>query len=137
MSRQTPSLLTALESEVMQALWSVGQADVHTVQERLGRPLAYNTVLSVLRILEEKGYVTHRPHPERPRAYLYEPAVLQTRAQRRHVRDLAERLFAGDVAALATGLLEDEHFTRDELERLRAAVDSRLENPSRRKGKKR
>ncbi|WP_394835758.1 BlaI/MecI/CopY family transcriptional regulator [Pendulispora rubella] len=119
-------MLTRAESEVMQVLWERQGGTVHEVVEQLQRPVAYTTALTLLRILEQKGYVRHEPHPDGGRAHVYRPTIAASKVQRRHVRDLVDRLFGGRAEKLMVGLLEDEPWTRDELESLKSEIESRL-----------
>lgn len=127
-------ILTRVESELMKVLWEKGSATVHDVVEALPRPVAYTSALTMLRILETKGYVGHEPHPDGGRAHVYKPLVLADRARRQHLRDLVDRLFGGSSEELVVGLLDDERLSKKDLERLRAAIDEKLE--PRAKGKK-
>ena len=125
-SAAEPPILTRAESEIMRVLWEKQSATVHEVVAALPRAVAYTSALTVLQILEKKGYVRHEPHPEGGRAHVYQPLVPATKARRLHVRDLVDRLFAGQTAPLVVGLLEDEALTTEELERMRAVIESRL-----------
>lgn len=109
----------------MRALWDGGPGTVQELVTRLERPLAYNTVLTTVRVLEQKGYVKHEV-PARGRAYVYGAAVEPTPVRRHHVRDLIDRLFSGDTGGLVTGLLEDERLGEEELRMLRRKIDERL-----------
>jgi predicted transcriptional regulator len=93
--------------------------------ESIGRRVAYNTALTLIRILEEKGYVRHRTEPTK-RAYVYEAAVAPEVARRRHLRDMVDRLFGGSADALASHLLVNEELTREQLQALRAQIDKKL-----------
>lgn len=123
--------LTRAESELMQLLWKRGPSTVQQLLEGLGRDVAYTTVLTTVRILEQKGYVTHAPNPEGGRAHVYSPAVEESKTRRRHVRDLVDRLFGGKTGGLVQGLLEDEELSRDELELLRKQIDQKLKKKER------
>jgi BlaI family transcriptional regulator, penicillinase repressor len=129
-SPSAKSILTRVESEVMQALWELHQGTVHAVQAALKRPLAYTTVLSVLRILEQKGHVQHHADEAGGRAYVYRPAAQAQTVRKRHLSDLVQRLFGGKTSALVTGLIEDEKLSRDELKQLREMIDRRLKDQS-------
>ena len=94
------------------------------------RPVAYTSALTVLRILEKKGYVQHSPHPDGGRAHVYQALVPAENARRQHVRDLVERLFGGQSEALLVGLIDNEPMSRAELERLRTLIDERLGEPA-------
>lgn len=125
-------MLTRAESEIMRVLWEKDGATVHEVVESLPRAVAYTTALTILRILEQKGYVRHQPHPSGGRAHVYKPVAPAAKTRQLHVRDLIDRLFGGHSEQLVVGLLDDEKLTRAELERLRNAIESRLkvEGPS-------
>jgi len=110
----------------MSVLWAKQSATVHDVLEALPRDAAYTSVLTVLRILERKGYVEHRADPAGGRAHVYSPCVPATKARRLHVRDLIDRLFGGSSEELVVGLLEDESLSRAELEQMKQLIDGRL-----------
>ncbi|MGH9361653.1 MAG: BlaI/MecI/CopY family transcriptional regulator, partial [Thermoanaerobaculia bacterium] len=97
--------MTPLELEIMKVLWEVGPSPVQVVQERLGRerPLAYNTVQTVLGILHRKGKVRREL---RGRAYHYAPAVTRLQAARQALGDLVTRLFDGSPERLVMSLVE-------------------------------
>jgi predicted transcriptional regulator len=126
MASKQPELptLTRAESEIMQILWAKSRATVHEVVDAMTRPVAYTTVLTMLRILEKKGYVGHEPAAGR--AYVYAPKVEHEKAQRQHARELVERLFAGNAHDLVAGLVDEEKLSRRELEELRKRIDQRL-----------
>ena len=130
-------MLTRAESEIMKVLWDREGATVHEVVEGLPRAVAYTTALTLLRILEQKGYVRHEPHPSGGRAHVYRPVVPASKTRQLHVRDLVDRLFGGRSDQLVVGLLDDENLTRAELERLRNAIESRLKADGSSKSRKR
>jgi predicted transcriptional regulator len=119
------TLLTRGETDVMRVLWKRGRATVAEIVDEYTRPIAYTTVLTVLRVLEEKGYVTRDPDHS-GRAHVYQPAVDEHRAQRSHLRDLLERMFAGRPDEMVNGLLDNERLTRADLEALRRRIDEKL-----------
>lgn len=121
-----PPILTRAESEIMAILWEKGGGTVHDVVAALPRSVAYTSALTMLRILEKKGYVRHEAHPEGGRAHVYKPLVKVSNARRHHVRDLVDRLFGGQTEQLVVGLLEEEKWSKADLERLRELIDSRL-----------
>jgi predicted transcriptional regulator len=135
MKKTALPILTRAESEVMAALWKHERLTVHALVEALERPLAYTTALTLLRILQQKGYVRHEPDPDGGRAYVYLPAVAASKARRSHVRDLVDRLFDGRPEELVTGLLEDERLSRAQLEQLRGQIERSL-SPEREPEKK-
>lgn len=123
---EDPPILTRAESEIMTIIWDKGGATVHEVVGALPRSIAYTSVLTLLRILEKKGYLQHEAHPDGGRAHLYKPLVPAGNARRHHVRDLVDRLFGGQTEELVVGLLEEEKWSNADLERLRELIDSRL-----------
>jgi predicted transcriptional regulator len=124
--RKSLPILTPVESEVMRILWSRETATVHDIVGGLLRPVAYNTALTVLRVLEKKGYVAHESHPDNPRSYLYRPRIPEGPVRINHARDLVERLFRNRPEELASGLIENEPMSRSELRALRALIDRKL-----------
>lgn len=103
------------ELDVMTALWATGSGTVAEVREALGTPLAYTTVLTILRNLEAKGYVRHE---EEGRAHRYYPKVRQQAAQRNALRRLVDTLFTGSPEALLAQLVDEHDLTADDLRRI-------------------
>jgi predicted transcriptional regulator len=117
--------LTALESVVMDALWDVPCATVRQVHERLNpvRPMAYNTVLTVMRILRDKGYL----ESERDgRSDVYRPCVSREQVARRSLKELVDVFFAGSRERLVSHLISDRDVSDEELRAIRREVDRRL-----------
>jgi predicted transcriptional regulator len=119
-------ILTRAELQVMKVLWGLGEATVHDVVDALPKQVAYTTALTMLRILEQKGYVTHLPNPAGGRAHVFRPTAQEANVRRSHLRDLIDRMFSGSAEELVTGLLGDEKLTRAELKALRARIDAQL-----------
>ena len=115
--RKSPTL-TEAELRLMEVLWTKGPATVHQVMESLPETtaLAYNSVLTTIRILEKKGYVKH---VKDGRAHVYEPLVGREEATRSEVRNLVSRFFRNSHELLMLNLLEDKSLDADELQRLR------------------
>lgn len=119
-------VFTERELDIMSILWQQGDATAGEVRDALdaqGIELAYNTVLSMLRILQEKGHVAYAVDG---RAHRYRPLVQREEAGRSAVRRLMGVLFDRSPELLLTHLLRDEPLDRETLERLRAMVDSEL-----------
>jgi predicted transcriptional regulator len=115
--------LTPLELDIMKVLWETGPAPVQTVQERLAaadRPLAYNTVQTMLNVLHRKGKVRRELHG---RAFVYEPAVTRFQAAGQAVGDLVQRMFDGSAESLVLSLVETRHLTPEKLAALTAMVE--------------
>ncbi len=117
-------IFTNRELDVMDVLWERGSGTVLEVRERIIDELAYTTVLTILRTLEEKGYVGHEAEG---RAYRYYPLVERVQAQESHLRRLLKKLFSGSPELLVTQLVSDRDLPREEIERLRKLLDERLD----------
>ncbi len=105
----------------MEVLWDKRHATVAEVTEALPPPpIAYNTVLTTMRILEQKGYVSHE---EEGRAYLYRPLVAREEAAQSAVGLLLNRFFANKSTELALRLIESERPSRSELQRLKSLIE--------------
>ena len=117
------AIFTERELDVMDILWRRGSGTVGEVQDQLSDELAYTTVLTILRTLEEKEFVGHETEG---RAYRYYPLVEKQEAQESHVHRLVRKLFSGSPGLLMTQLVADRDIPRDELERLRKLLDERL-----------
>ena len=126
MPRRKQKTLTDLELAVMEIVWRKGQATVRDVYEAIQpfRPLAYNTILTVLTKLKEKGIVDSQPVGK---AYLYRPRVSETEAAERSVKKVIEQFFSGSSRSLVTHLIETESITAEELEELKQLLDKKLE----------
>jgi predicted transcriptional regulator len=116
------SQLTRCEAEVMEVVWTRKAATVQDVVDSIRRPLAYTTVMTTLKILEDKGFVERGE--KRIRAYVYRPIVSRESVRRHMARDLAERLFGGSVKSLVLSLVHTEQITSHDLAELRAAIES-------------
>src|SRR5256885_15168148 len=122
---------TDRELDVMSVLWDIGPATVADVRERIADELAYTTVLTVLRTLEQKGYVGHT---EDGRAHRYKPLVKREVAGRTALRRLVGQVFDGSPELLLTQLVSDKNLSDEELRRLRKLLAERLRSEERRVG---
>ena len=114
--------LTEAELRLMDVLWQQGPSTVQQVLEALpGKsPLAYNSVLTTIRILEKKGYVRHIKDG---RAYIYRALVEREEASRSEIRHLAHRFFQNSHEMLVLNILEDRGVDSEELNRLRQLLE--------------
>ena len=119
---------TDRELDVMAVLWARGSATVTEVRERLPDDLAYTTVLSVLRTLEEKGHVAHRGEGK---AHRYFPLVERRVAGRSALARLIDTVFNGSPELLLTQLVSDRDLTDDQIKNLRRLMDARLKGDKR------
>lgn len=120
MARKKSPHLTESELRLMELIWQRGGATVAEVAGALPKSLglAYNTVLTTLRILEEKGYLRHTTAKD-SRAFIYIALVSREQASRHAVRLLLSRFFGGSATALLLNLIEDENLGDAELKRVR------------------
>src|SRR5579863_3333552 len=113
--------LTEAELRLMKILWRRGESAVNDLVAAMPQdePLAYNSVLTTIRILEQKGYVEHR---QEGRAFVYRPLMLEHEAGRSEVKHVLSRFFGNSREQLLLSLLGDSEISREELERLKAAI---------------
>jgi predicted transcriptional regulator len=118
-ARKKSPELTEAELRLMDVIWRKGVATVAEVVDDLPKQigLAYNTVLTTMRILEDKGYLKHTKSKE-GRAFIYHPVVGRREASRRAVRNLLNRFFRNSPEALVLNLIEDEQLSETELRRI-------------------
>jgi predicted transcriptional regulator len=121
-ARKPSPALTDAEARVMAVLWRLQSATVGDVVATLAieRPVSYSTVQTILRILEDKAYVTH---DKIARAFIYRPVVDERQARRRALRHLASRLFNGSPSLLVMNVLHDEEMDPEELQRLKRLIE--------------
>jgi BlaI family penicillinase repressor len=122
--RTTTPKPTESELELLTILWERGPLTVRDLFEavNVGRPVVYTGVLKLLQIMAEKGLVER---DERERAHLYRAAVTQADTERRFVRELSEKFFAGSAAQLALRALQIESASEEELEAIRQLIETR------------
>lgn len=116
--------LTDREADVMQVLWDHGPSVVAEVREHLTDELAYTTVLTILRTLEQKGYVAHE---EEGRVHRYYAQVEQQAARKSALSHLKSKLFKGSTELLFTHLVSDQKLTAAQIKRIRELLDKRDE----------
>ena len=121
------SLLTEVELEFMNALWALESGSVREVLEQLPRErnLAYTSGATILRILEEKGFVESRKDGK---SLVYTPRLAKDEYQTRSLQNLSRTLFDDTPATLVARLVDDAHLTDNDLEDIRALVERRLQD---------
>jgi BlaI family transcriptional regulator, penicillinase repressor len=122
LARSKSATLTEAELRIMNVLWDRGSATVHEVLEALpAKPaLAYNSVLTIVRILEKKGYAKH---VKDQRAHVYLPQVDRKDATRFEVRHLVSRFFGNSREQLVLNVLEESGVDAEELDRVRQLLE--------------
>jgi predicted transcriptional regulator len=126
--------LTDRELDIMSVLWDRGPSTVAEVRETLSDRLAHNTVATMLTILETKG---HASHTEEGRAFRYHAVLERNDAGRSAFARLIDTVFAGSAEMLITRFVADSRLSKQELERIRAILDERIESNSPRAGRRR
>ena len=116
---------TSRELDVMAVLWETGSATVAEVRDALDEPFAYTTVLTVLRTLEEKGYVGHS---QEGKAHRYHPLVEREAAGDSALGRVVSKMFSGSPEMLLTHLVSDRRLSEVELQRLRQLLEDRLDD---------
>jgi BlaI family transcriptional regulator, penicillinase repressor len=112
--------LTEAEIRIMDVLWRKGTGTVQQVLDWLPSTLAYNSVLTTIRILERKGYLKH---VKDGRAHVYAPIIGHEEATRSEIRHLVGRFFRNSHEALVLNILQDEEIDAKELNRLREMLE--------------
>ena len=122
MPRPKSPTLTDGELRLMRVLWDKGEASVsEVVVELKEKPKpAYNTVLTLLRILERKGYVTHRKDG---RAFVFLPTLDRSRARKNALKTLVNRFFEGSPGLLVLNLLEDQQLSAEALQEIKRRTE--------------
>lgn len=127
--RKSGNLLTDVELEFMNELWALGEGSVRDVLDRLPeeRNLAYTSGATILRILDEKGFVDSR---KEGKTLVYRPLLDKDKYQTRSLQALSRTLFDDTPATLVARLVDDAGLTASDLEDIRALVERRLQDDS-------
>ena len=116
--------LTKGEEQVMQVLWNVGQGFANEIMAAFPEPKpAYNTVLTVIKILEKKGFVKHETFC---RANRYSPLVSKEEYSHRYLGSVVERYFNNSYLDLVSAFAKKENFSIEELEALKKVIDEAI-----------
>lgn len=112
----------------MKVVWRLETATVRQVYETLleRRRIAYTTVMTMMNILEQKGYLKKR---QKDRAYVYQPSQPQQQVIRSMVREFIDRVFNGSAEPLLVHLVEDQHLSENDLEEMRRAIKAASRRP--------
>lgn len=126
MPPKASATLTEAELRLMEIFWQRGPSTVQQILDALpgDKPLAYNSVLTIIRVLDKKGYVAHAKSSD-GRAYVYAPLVQRSEATRSEIRHLVGRLFQNSHELLVLNILEDSGMNADELQRLKQYLKER------------
>jgi len=121
MARPPTEGMTERETQIMEVLWRAGAASAERIRQELPDDPHDSTVRTLLRILENKGYVKH---VIRGKVYVYRPAVRKASAERKVLLNVIKRFFGGSAEALVLRLIEDEHVTPEQLEHLKERANA-------------
>jgi BlaI family transcriptional regulator, penicillinase repressor len=116
MPRKPSKSFTDKELETMRVIWALGEASAKQIQERLPGDRHYNSVMTIIRVLEKKNHLTHR---EEGRTYIYRATVSPQKARTRVLNHLVKQVFGGSAASLVLNLVETGDLTIDDLEAIR------------------
>lgn len=128
MRKKKPAhLLTDVELEFMTELWALGEGGVRDVLDRLPpeRNLAYTSGATILRILDDKGFVSSR---KEGKTLIYTPVLEKDAYQTRSLQNLSRTLFDDTPASLVARLVDDAGLSASDLEDIRALVERRLQD---------
>jgi predicted transcriptional regulator len=123
--KQEKTLLTEVELEFMNVVWETGGGTVRDILAQLNKvqERAYTSVATVLKIMEQKGFLNSE---RADRALVYRPAIPKADYQKTTLKNLSSKLFNDTPAALVARLVDDEDVTNEMLEEMRALLDERL-----------
>jgi predicted transcriptional regulator len=119
MPRKKATMLTNAEHRIMEVIWARGSATVADVVEALDDKDAYTTILTLIRILKAKGYLSSR---KEGRAFVFTPAVDRDTVARKAVHQLLSKFFADSPSELVLSFLRDEELTREELDQIKEKI---------------
>ena len=122
--RKSNEFLTEVELEFMTELWKIGEGTVRDILASLPaeRKLAYTSCATIMRILDDKGFVDSR---KEGKALIYSPRLSKDTYQSRSLRNLSDKLFDGTPASLVARLVDDYDLSENDLEEIRALLDRR------------
>jgi len=120
--KKAARVLGPQELQIMTVVWDRGRVTVRDVYETLRkrRQIAYTTVMTMMNILDQKGFLKRMPGEDR--AYLYEPARNRQTVMRDMVKEFLDRVFGGSANPLMLHLIQDKHVTEKDLDELRRAI---------------
>ncbi len=125
--KKDPLLLTEVELEFMNILWDLGQGGVQDILDNLGkqRQLAYTSAATIMRILEEKGFVSST---KISRMYCYSPNLSKQAHQSRLLQSMAHKAFDDTPVNMVARLIEDEELSKENLDAIRKMLDAKTKS---------
>jgi BlaI family transcriptional regulator, penicillinase repressor len=122
MARKPSKLFTDKELEIMKLIWQMGEASVKDIQERLPESPHYNSVLTIIRVLERKGHLVHRAEGK---THFYRADESKEKARIRLLRHMIEHVFGGSASSAVLNLVEAGDLTKKDLDKIRARISAR------------
>jgi BlaI family transcriptional regulator, penicillinase repressor len=122
MPRKPSKTFTDKELEIMRVIWELGEATTREIQERLPGEPHYNSVLTIVRVLERKGHLTHR---SRGKAHVYRARQQPNKSRSRVLTHLIKQVFGGSAASLVLHLVETGDLTEEDLGEVRSKIAAR------------
>jgi BlaI family penicillinase repressor len=122
MPRRPTKTFTDKELEIMRVIWEMGEATAREIQERLPGERHYNSVLTIIRVLERKGHLTHR---SQGKAHVYRARQQPEKSRSRVLGHLIKQVFGGSAASLVLHLVETGDLTEEDLREVRSKIAAR------------
>lgn len=119
MPRKPSKIFTDKEMEIMKIIWQMGEATVKDIQERLSGDPHYNSVLTIIRVLERKGHLVHRAEGK---THFYRAGESKEKARTRLLRHLVDQVFGGSAASAVLNLVQAGDLTQKDLDEIRNKV---------------
>jgi BlaI family transcriptional regulator, penicillinase repressor len=133
MPRKPSEIFTDKELEIMRVVWELGEATAREIQARLSGMRHYNSVLTIIRVLEKKGHLAHR---EDGKTYIYSATESQEKSRKSVLGYLVKQVFGGSAASLVLNLVETGDLTNNDLEEIRKQIAATPKKAAKKRGKK-
>ena len=128
MPRQPSKVFTEKELEIMKLVWQMGEVTVKDIQERLPGTQHYNSVLTIIRVLERKGHLVHRAEGK---TFLYRAGESGDNARIRLLRHLIDQVFGGSAASVVLNLVQAGDLSKKDLDKIRARISAKSKEKDR------
>ena len=119
MPRKASKVFTEKELEIMKLIWQMGEVTVKDIQERLPGTQHYNSVLTIIRVLERKGHLVHRAEGK---TFFYRAGESGEKARIRLLRHLIDQVFGGSAASVVLNLVEAGDLSKKDLDKIRDRI---------------
>lgn len=130
MARKQSNTFTERELEIMRILWEKGEASVREIQQALPAGRHYNSVLTIVRVLEQKGHIRHR---QEGRGFIYRPSAPQEESRSRVLSHLIDTVFGGSFESIVLNMVDRGDLTLEQLDEIRRKARRRVQQKEERK----